>query len=220
MSRPFTMIALAGITLFPFRASAQDSKYAKFWTWFAAESPRLLALDGSNDPLLDSLAGALQRVHPDLTFELGPRVTSGRREFVISADGLRKVFPEVEALAAAAPPLPQWTVIKFRPRRPTLSLLELSGEKFDPDRARFLLVKDAPGKVGIVLFLEHYSKDRHDVFAKAGYLLLDEALGEYDMETRVGAIDFLTADSPYFTRSYPLTTLAADFDAHFASPKK
>ena len=31
---------------------------------------------------------------------------------------------------------------------------------------------------------------RHDIVAHAGYLLLDEALGEYDMETRVGAIAF------------------------------
>jgi len=31
---------------------------------------------------------------------------------------------------------------------------------------------------------------QHDIFAQTGYLLLEEALGEYDMETRVGAIAF------------------------------
>ena len=31
---------------------------------------------------------------------------------------------------------------------------------------------------------------QHDIFAQTGYLLLEEALGEYDMETRVGAIGF------------------------------
>jgi hypothetical protein len=67
----------------------------------------------------------------------------------------------------------------------------LGGQRFEPAHARFLLVKDAPEKVSIVLFLEHYTSNRHDDFAKASFLILDEALGEYDRETHVGSIDFL-----------------------------
>lgn len=195
---------------------SQTTKYTGFWKWFAAHSGALHRITGRNDPLLDSLGGALAKVHPSLTFELGP--PTAHRDFVLSADGIRDAFPEVEALHSAAPKLTEWHLIKFRPRRSPSNVLMLNGQQFDPARARFLLVKDDPGKVGIVLFLEGYSKAQHDLFAKAGFLILDEALGEYDIETRVGAIDFLGGDSPYYARSRPLAELPAVFDAYFSKP--
>jgi hypothetical protein len=195
---------------------SQKVRYIDFWRWFTAHSDVLQRAAGSSGPALDSLGAALARVHPALTFELGPQAT--RRDLVLSADGIRAAFPEVEALYSAAPKMAEWHVIKFRPRRAPSSTLTLAGRRFDPARARFLLVKDDPGKVGIILFLEHFSRADHDLFAKAGFLILDEALGEYDMETRVGAIDFLAADSPYFARSRPLAELPAAFDAFFIKP--
>jgi len=166
--------------------------------------------------MLDSLGAALAKVDPNLTFELGPQ--TARRDFVLSADGIRAAFPEVEALYGAAPKLENWRLIKFRPRRSPSTTLTLNGRHFDPARARFLLVKDDPGKVGIVRFLEHYSKAEHDLFAKAGFLILDEALGEFDIETRVGAIDFWGADSPHYARSRPLAELPTAFDTFFIKP--
>ena len=204
------------LLLVPTMLSAQQAKRAEFWRWFAAHSPALQRAEGDSDPMLDSLGAALARVHEDLTFELGPR--DARRDLVLSADGIREVFPEVEALYAAAPPMPQWHVIKFRPRRATLNTLEISGHKFDPAHTHFLLVKDDPGKVGILLFLENYTSAQRNLFGQAGFLILDEALGEYDMETRVGAIDFLGRDSQYYAQSRPLAELPAAFDKFFAKP--
>lgn len=202
--------------IFSRRADAQASSPASFWAWFVPRSARIHAVRDSDDPLLDSLAAALSRVHSDLTYELGPPVASGAREFVVSAGGIRDAFPAVEALVATAPALPDWRLVKFRPRRAPLNVLTLRGRQFDPARARFVLVRDAPGKVGVVLFLEQYNRAEHYVFAEAGYLLLDEALGEYAVETRLGAIDFLGADSPYFSRSRPLAELAEAFDEQFS----
>ncbi len=196
-------------------SSQQAKKRADFWRWFVAHSPALQRAEGDRDPMLDSLGAALAHVDTSLTFELGPR--GARRDFVLSADGIREAFPEVEALYAAAPPMTQWHVIKFRPRRAELSTLTISGHQFDPAHTRFLLVKDAPGKVGIVLFLEHYSEAEHNLFGQAGFLILDEALGEYDMETRVGAIDFVGQESKYYAQSRPLAELPAVFDKFFAT---
>ena len=202
------------LLLVPTMLHAQQAKRAEFWRWFAAHSQVLQRTDGGSDAMLDSLGAALARVDRNLTFELGPR--GARRDLVLSADGIREAFPEVEALYAAAPPMAQWHVIKFRPRRAALSALTIGGRQFDPAHARFLLMKDEPGKVGILVFLEHYSSADHTLFGHAGFLMLDEALGEYDMETRVGAIDFLGRESPYFARSRPLAELPAAFDAFFA----
>ena len=207
-----TTICLASLLL-SYSAHAQQPKYAAFWRWFDAHSARLLAMQSSSDPILDSLSRALAKVDAGLTFEIGP--PAPMREFVISADGVQSVFPGVEALAGAAPVLSHWRVTKFRPRRLTLNVLKLNGTSFDPARIHFLLTKDDPGKVGIVLFFDHYAASQHDMYARAGFLLLDEALGEYDMETRVGAIDFVGADSPHFSQSRPLGELARAFDSYF-----
>lgn len=80
----------------------------------------------------------------------------------------------------------------------------------------FHLVEDEdPEKVGVLLFLPGYSEQRAD-FSQVGYLFLNEALGEYDVETKVGFIDMLGHDSRYFSGASPIASMAADFDAGFA----
>ena len=71
---------------------------------------------------------------------------------------------------------------------------------------------DNPQKIGILLFLPGRTEDRRDVFGQVGYLFLDEALGEYDVETNVGFIEVLGHDSKYFDGDFPIQELAADFD--------
>ena len=53
-----------------------------------------------------------------------------------------------------------------------------------------------------------------------GYLFLDEALGEYDVEMKLGEIQFESRKSKYFERARPLAGLTKAFDEHFLSPKK
>src|SRR4051812_39573525 len=104
-------------------------------------------MQSSSDSILDSLGAALAGVDSNLTFEIGP--PRADRELVLSADGIRAAFPEVEALAAAAPALAGWQVIKFRPRRRPLNTLQLNGRSFDPKRVRFVIARDDPGKAGL-----------------------------------------------------------------------
>ena len=79
---------------------------------------------------------------------------------------------------------------------------------------RYLLVKEDE-KVGIVLFLAGFNKEE-EVFRQLSYLLLDEALGEYAVETQVGFIELLPRESEYFSRALPLADLSADFDRYFS----
>jgi hypothetical protein len=45
-----------------------------------------------------------------------------------------------------------------------------------------------------------------------GYLMLDEALGEYDVETRLGPVKTLSPDQPAEGDRYPLPALPPIFD--------
>jgi len=86
------------------------------------------------------------------------------------------------------------------------------------DDVRYLLAKDGD-KVGVVLFFDGYSENEKSTFGQIGYLFLDEALGEYAMETRVGFVEFQSRSSQYFERSRPLVELPAQFD-HFWGHKE
>jgi hypothetical protein len=190
------------------RASAGSEE--AFWKWFAANETRLFSFEKHQEAIFDELAAQMKRVNADLTFEFGP-VSNGRREFVISAGGIRTAFPYVEALYNKAPPLPHWVWVKYRPRRLPINDLNYGGKSIKADDVRFLLAKD-DDKVGIVLFFDGYNEKEKGVFMQIGYLFLDDALGEYSVETQVGFIEFRGHDSQYFAQSHPLKELPQHFD--------
>lgn len=183
-----------------------------FWTWFVQHEPELFAFDpdqeAEREKLFDRLAGELQKVDADLTFEFGPK--EPRREFVISAGGMKRAFPAVASLADAAPLLDRWQVTAFRPRRPVSNVVQFRDRRVDPNDVQFSLLDN--GKMaGIYLFIPGFREDDAD-FKQIGYLLLDETLGEYDVEARLGLIKMLPPDAPTNIDRYPLAELPALFD--------
>ena len=64
---------------------------------------------------------------------------------------------------------------------------------------------------GVYLFIPGFRED--DVPSKQiGYLFLDAALGEYDVETRLGLIKMLSPDTQTVGHQYPLAQLPTLFD--------
>ena len=61
--------------------------------------------------LFDDLAKQLARIHPNLTFEFGPK--ADKREFVVSAAGIKKAFSEVRNLLCLRPALSDGTLLLF-----------------------------------------------------------------------------------------------------------
>lgn len=207
-------LLLMAISLFS--AFAKATPETDFWKWFEKNESRLYAIEHDREAIFDELSAKLTKVNSDLTFEFGPEMPNGKRDFVVSAGGIKTAFPAVEALVNKAPKLGRWNVIKFRPRRNTLNDLEYDGLHVSLDEVRYLLAKDGE-KAGIVLFIKGYSKDRHSTFGNIGYLFLDEALGEYVVETQIGFIEFQGYEAKYFKQSLPLTELPAHFDEYMAS---
>jgi hemoglobin-like flavoprotein len=195
--------------------SVSKANVLHFWAWFAQEEEHLFNFERDQERVFDQLSTALTSVSPDLTFEFGP-VRNGVRNFVISAGGSKLAFPAVEALAAAAPSLPRWNVIKFRPRRNPIMQLQVGDKTVDPDDVQFSLLSNG-GELGIYLFFDGYAEEEQGVWGQIGYLLLDEALGEFDLETKVGIIQLLPSDAEPDVRRYPLSRLPELFDEQFAN---
>ncbi len=178
-----------------------------FWRWFIQHERQLFDFKADRERIFDELAKELRKVDPNLCFEFGPK--ENKREFVISAGGIKGSFPAVISLVTSAPNLDRWRIIAFRPRR-LPNVVELGGHRVDPDHVEFSLVHN--GRMpGIYLFLPDYREDDANL-KQIGYLLLDEAIGEYDVEARVGLIKMLPKDVPTEGERYPLADLPRQFD--------
>jgi hypothetical protein len=133
-----------------------------------------------------------------------------KREFIISADGLKEVFPAVVKLFQAAPKLERWQFMAFRPRCAELRSIEVGDKEISPEDVTFSLLSNG-SVAGIHLFIPGFREDDAS-YKSIGYLLLDECLGEYDIETRVGLIRMFPIDAPHQFERHPLVELAELFD--------
>jgi hypothetical protein len=180
----------------------------RFWKWFVEHENELLDCEADIKARFDKLHSALLRVHPDLVFEFGPK--GPRREFVISAGGIKSAFSAVASLVAAAPDLPRWRIIAFRPRRETIDRVQIGSTQVDPNDVAFsLLTRGA--QIGLCLYLPGFSEE-NAALKQIAYLMLDEALGEYDVETKIGLIRMLSSESPAEYQRYALPELPRLFD--------
>jgi hypothetical protein len=175
----------------------------RFWWWFVRHEAELFDFEADQERIFDRLATELHKINSDLTFEFGPPET--RREFIISAGGIKSAFPAVASLARAAPRLERWQITAFRPRRTLPNVVQFREVRVDSRDVQFSLLHNG-NKAGIYLFLPDLREGDMD-WQQVGYLLLDAALGEYDVEMRLGLIKILSPDAATTDERYPLIKL-------------
>jgi hypothetical protein len=166
----------------------RQSAQARFWDWFQRNSERLLHFEAEQEALFAELSAELMRVHKGLTFELGP-LQDGQREFILSADGIRKVLPVVQVLVDAAPPLPGWKILAFRQRKPLDLTIRLGGSELGADDIWFESQPEGQ-HTGLRLYIRGLGEANRRDLLQLAFIFLDCALGEYDVATRVGSIEF------------------------------
>ena len=160
-----------------------------FWPWFEQNSMRLAEVSTGHERICGELVARLHRVHKSLTFVFGP-VRDGRREFIVSADGIRDAFPAVRSLVAAAPDIPGWQIIAFRPATGTDVTIQMANCSLGPEDVWFHADRQ-DGKVGLTLYIRDMTPENEKLLCGAMFLLLDSAIGEYDVETKVGSLRWL-----------------------------
>jgi hypothetical protein len=190
-----------------FKAAATPEQ--EFWKWFQKNETMLFTFEKDTEKVFDRLSAQMKKVHESLTFEFGP-VKDGRREFVISADGIKEAFPYVEKLYAIAPKLDRWIFIKFRPRRTAMDV-EYAEVKVKATDV-FCTVEPDRGKAGMTVFIRGYQPERKKIYSGISFLMLDQALGEYDVETKVGFIETKAFDAPSRLEKKPIEALTKVFD--------
>ena len=190
---------------------------AAFWRWFAkhadgiAAEVRALREDQPASTLTtDEMARRLQKIHPSLTHEIGSDA-DWPIELIISADGDLDGFPAVTRTVSAAPPLPGFHITAFRKRVGPDFMLGMFGQEIRFRQVRYESWPDED-RLGVKLYIAVGGLDEDQLDAMA-FILLDMALGEYDVATGLGAVEVATGRP---TAAKPLSELAAEFDAYHA----
>ena len=182
--------------------------HTQFWKWFEDNADSLAAVRSGEDPILHKIIRELRKVHPNLDFEMGLS-DDDQLEFIVSANGIRSVFPTVEQLVACAPTLPNWKIIAFR--QPKGSVSEILYENFllKADDVWFSY-KYRMDKVDLTMYIRDLSPENEEKAIGASFILLDNALGEYLVATGIGFIDHKPLpDNPAARGFQPLSEIGA-----------
>jgi hypothetical protein len=119
----------------------------------------------------------------------------------------------VEPLYEAAPSLPRWKFIKFRPRRKPNDISY--GGAYVKHEAVTVQVTPAGQKADIVVFIPGYNGNARSAYVSIAFLLLDQARGEYDVEMKVGKIQVKPVP-PASVQTHSLEELPKVVDRMFA----
>ncbi|PZR13496.1 MAG: hypothetical protein DI536_12105 [Archangium gephyra] len=204
MLRSLPLVALLFVT------GCKKDKDGEFWKWVGAHVTELKLVKTGDEPVVDELSAELGKAAPGLVFELG--VGTDPFEFIISADGMKDRFDDVKRLTGAAPAIAGLKVIAFRPRKEIDGFeMHLGDLKLAADEVKYLGSAEKDGKLSLDLYIDGYSATTEDAVKRAGFVLLDSAIGEFDMETRIGGIEFHGAPAPAGAK--PLPALPAELDA-------
>ncbi|UZW74538.1 hypothetical protein [Alkalimarinus sediminis] len=205
-----TILSMVSMGIF-----AKDTKEQKFWKWFVKNEPSIFEFEKNQEAVFDSISEKLNAYREDLVFEFSA-IENGKREFVISADGLRELFPAVELLAGAAPALERWNVTAYRPRMKDYESIDLNyaGKQFSPSNI-WVYSRVEDGSFDVIIYHPEYEEEDRNLFVSGSYILLDTALGEYDVVTGLRYIDHQRLpENPEGNGLIPFSELRAVFDEY------
>jgi len=167
------------------------SREAQFWIWFEQHSEQLMNFEGIDTHILASVGEELSRVAQGLTFEFSSKGILGK-EFIISADGDPRFFSDVIRLVGSAPVLSGWKFIAFRQPKNLRMVVTFGESQLSPDEILFLAVPNL-NRLHLVLYVKNLKRKDLDFVTRAAFIVLDMAIGEYDVETQIGSVEFKEA---------------------------
>ena len=205
-------LALIGLV---FVTMAQASQYSEFWVWFQANQADFPPTSEFDAAYGGELSGRLTDIKPGLVYEIAI-LDAAENELIISGDGVKELIPFVQDLVDSAPAIEGWKIIAFRPRMDDYArfTLNFGDQTFDPKKL-WCWSRVEDGSFDLVVYHANYSDDVRNLLVNGTYVLLDMALGEYDVMTGIRYIDHRELpDDPKALGLYKFEDLRTVFDEY------
>lgn len=159
------------------------SKESKFWDWFSKHNEQYLNLHRIDhaseiDDLLENLLSHLHQYNDNLYFQIGGDDTT--QELIITAEGNKQHFQDVEKLVEGAPQINQWKIIAFKPPMGFDFVTEYEGICLDPDQMWFLPLENPnpSQQIRLEIYVKAFSGYERSKYLNGVYQVLDTGLGE------------------------------------------
>ena len=191
----------------------KESKEEKFWNWFEKNQETYYSEIENleiREKIFNELSKNLKKINEDLVFEFSPIHENKIREFTISAEGIKDLFPVVEKLIEKAPKLKNWKFNAFRQRIPGDEFEIQYGDLKIGYSDIYYRSEDDNGKLGIELNIRNF--DGKGQTQNAIYILLDGLIGEYDVTTKIGWIEWVKLDENEKENLNPIIELRNEID--------
>ncbi|WP_339839912.1 hypothetical protein [uncultured Flavobacterium sp.] len=191
----------------------KESKEEKFWNWFEKNQETYYSEIENleiREKIFNELSKNLKKINEDLVFEFSPIHENKIREFTISAEGIKDLFPVVEKLIEKAPKLKNWKFNAFRQRIPGDEFEIQYGDLKIGYSDIYYRSEDDNGKLGIELNIRNF--DGKGQTQNAIYILLDGLIGEYDVTTKIGWIEWVKLDENEKENLKPIIELRNEID--------
>lgn len=175
--------------------STFKDRVTSFWEWYATVADRFYETieQDKSDDLVSEVGQFMAETLPEFTWVFGKGKNEGH-SFTLSGDGVRLKQLLAEYWQRRAPEIARWTFHSSRQPSPPEQLKNVAiqiGEEEQVDTETFMLCTsvDEEGEVVDVVAwhpaLELVPQEHHSQIL---FLLLDEALGEFGVETWLGQI--------------------------------
>ncbi len=191
----------------------KESKEEKFWNWFEKNQETYYSEIENleiREEIFSELTKNLKKVNEDLVFEFSPIHENNVREFTISAEGMKELFPIVEKLIEKAPKLKNWKFNAFRQRIPGDDFEIQYGDLKIGYSDIYYRSENDNGKLGIELNIKNFDDEAQT--QNAIYILLDGLIGEYDVTTKIGWIEWVKLNENEMENLKPIIELRNEID--------
>jgi hypothetical protein len=160
----------------------------EFWNSFEANMPALEQLINGESNVYAGY-NALSADLREFNELLIPEITKEKEVYVliISCDGIREGIPWVEELTEDIKEYPNWKIVKFRQPN-AMEYIPINGIKVHRNAIWLNWEKTPDNKYNLTFFPKWHSGG--GIYQKGAMLHLDHSIGEYNVMTRIEAIEF------------------------------
>ncbi len=167
-----------------------------FWNWFNEHNKSYLSLNeidkDEKDQLLEDLQDHLHEYCDQLYFQVGGN-SGEEQELIITAEGDKDFFEQVEVLVSSAPVIDNWKFVAFIQPSDDLDTTNFEDVELKPSEMWFLPLESAsrPKSIGIKICAPNYDAVKESKwFKSAVFKVLDTVLGEKSFAMDIDHVDF------------------------------
>lgn len=177
------------------RKENPGSPEQEFWNWFLSNKKKIEKFVDSNHSdysVYELLTKKMRAYHDEIVPEL-TKTKDDKYVLIITPDGIKAGIEPTIALAAAKPDIENWIVEKFRQPSDEITL-EWDGLTYPSSDIEIAAkINHEKEVVDITVFIRNMNKDEKK-YQNLAFLYLDHILGEFNVLTKVGYIEFSNLD--------------------------